>query len=61
MADGSLTPAVKTTCPYCGVGCGVSGVVAQGRRLAVSGDAAHPANEARLCSKGSTLRALGVL
>ncbi len=57
MADGSLTPAVKTTCPYCGVGCGVSGVVAQGRSLAVSGDVAHPANGGRLCSKGSTLGA----
>ncbi|MDP3632234.1 MAG: molybdopterin-dependent oxidoreductase, partial [Phenylobacterium sp.] len=57
MADGSLVPAVKTTCPYCGVGCGVSGVVAQARSLAVSGDVAHPANEGRLCSKGSTLGA----
>ncbi|MDO9245005.1 MAG: molybdopterin-dependent oxidoreductase, partial [Phenylobacterium sp.] len=57
MADGSLVPAVKTTCPYCGVGCGVSGMVAQARSLAVSGDVAHPANEGRLCSKGSTLGA----
>ena len=43
---------MKTTCPYCGVGCGVevnAGVL--------SGDAAHPANAGRLCIKGSTLAA----
>lgn len=42
---------VKTTCPYCGVGCGVV-VSADGT---VRGDAAHPANFGRLCSKGSAL------
>ncbi|GHC17005.1 nitrate reductase [Kushneria pakistanensis] len=48
----------KTTCPYCGVGCGV---VAQHdpRRCdtlaGVSGDSTHPANEGRLCVKGSAL------
>ncbi|MGE0827991.1 MAG: molybdopterin-dependent oxidoreductase [Hyphomonadaceae bacterium] len=43
-----------TTCPYCGVGCGVS---AEGARDAarVSGDESHPANGGRLCSKGSAL------
>jgi len=41
----------KTTCPYCGVGCGV--VVAEDRT--VRGDGAHPANRGRLCSKGSAL------
>jgi assimilatory nitrate reductase catalytic subunit len=57
MADGSaLPPAVRTTCPYCGVGCGVSGR-AQGRDLAVTGDASHPANLGRLCSKGAALGA----
>ncbi|GAC1338124.1 MAG: nitrate reductase [Acetobacteraceae bacterium] len=42
---------VRTTCPYCGVGCGV---VAQpdGR---IVGDTAHPANFGRLCSKGAAL------
>ena len=42
---------VRTTCPYCGVGCGM---VAQtdGR---IVGDAAHPANFGRLCSKGAAL------
>ncbi len=40
-----------TTCPYCGVGCGVR-VAADG---AVSGDRDHPANGGRLCSKGAAL------
>ena len=57
MADGSAVPNVKTTCPYCGVGCGVSGAVAQERALSVSGDKAHPANLGRLCSKGTALGA----
>ena len=42
---------VKTTCPYCGVGCGV--IVAPDRT--VRGDPDHPANFGRLCSKGSAL------
>ena len=45
---------VRTTCPYCGVGCGVAAEV-DGRAMRVSGDAAHPANAGRLCSKGSAL------
>jgi assimilatory nitrate reductase catalytic subunit len=40
----------KTTCPYCGVGCGV---IVEGRN--VRGDPDHPANFGRLCSKGSAL------
>ncbi len=42
---------VRTTCPYCGVGCGV---VAQPDGSVV-GDTAHPANFGRLCSKGAAL------
>src|SRR5437868_14012920 len=61
MADGSaFPPAVRTTCPYCGVGCGVSGRAQSSnlsRELAVTGDAAHPANIGRLCSKGTALGA----
>jgi assimilatory nitrate reductase catalytic subunit len=58
MADGSgLPPAVRTTCPYCGVGCGVTARVGEGRSVTVSGDTAHPANKGRLCSKGSALGA----
>jgi assimilatory nitrate reductase catalytic subunit len=57
MADGSAPPpATLTTCPYCGVGCGVS-ARAEGRRLSVAGDPAHPANAGRLCSKGAALGA----
>ncbi|MET3528589.1 nitrate reductase [Phenylobacterium koreense] len=46
----------RSTCPYCGVGCGVAGQ-ASGRDLTLSGDAAHPANLGRLCSKGGALAA----
>ena len=41
----------RTTCPYCGVGCGVL-AAADGR---IAGDPAHPANAGRLCSKGTAL------
>ncbi len=45
---------VRTTCPYCGVGCGVlASRTATG--LTVKGDPDHPANKGRLCSKGSAL------
>ena len=44
-------PPVSTTCPYCGVGCGVR-IASDGT---VSGDPDHPANRGRLCSKGAAL------
>lgn len=45
----------KSTCPYCGVGCGVI-IRSEGERITgVRGDPAHPANFGRLCTKGSTL------
>ncbi|MDB5630090.1 MAG: assimilatory nitrate reductase alpha subunit apoprotein, partial [Tardiphaga sp.] len=45
----------RTTCPYCGVGCGVL-ATADGRGgAAIAGDSEHPANFGRLCSKGSAL------
>ncbi len=45
----------RSTCPYCGVGCGVI-IEARGAQITgVRGDPAHPANLGRLCSKGSTL------
>ena len=48
-------PEVRSTCPYCGVGCGVI-LRADGRGgLDVRGDPDHPANLGRLCSKGSAL------
>ncbi len=46
---------VKTTCPYCGVGCGVLATTDGKRITAVRGDPEHPANFGRLCTKGSTL------
>ena len=56
MNAGGPAP-VRTTCPYCGVGCGVSAAAGAGRALSVVGDAAHPANFGRLCSKGTALGA----
>src|SRR5262245_20365918 len=48
-------PAIRTTCPYCGVGCGVSGRPGGRGGATIAGDPAHPANFGRLCSKGSAL------
>jgi assimilatory nitrate reductase catalytic subunit len=45
--------AIHTTCPYCGVGCGV---VAQPDET-ITGDKTHPSNRGRLCSKGAALGA----
>lgn len=47
--------AVKTTCPYCGVGCGVIARAKSGKQTIIKGDQQHPANFGRLCSKGSAL------
>ncbi len=46
---------IRTTCPYCGVGCGL--LVSQDTDAAptIKGDPEHPANLGRLCSKGSAL------
>jgi len=49
-----MTRTVSTTCPYCGVGCGVSAELAKDG-VRVSGDKTHPANFGRLCVKGSSL------
>ena len=55
---------VRTTCPYCGVGCGVTAQMQNAKSLrgsanliAVSGDVEHPANLGRLCVKGTNLGA----
>jgi assimilatory nitrate reductase catalytic subunit len=47
--------ATRTTCPYCGVGCGVLATPDNSGGAAISGDPGHPANFGRLCSKGSAL------
>jgi assimilatory nitrate reductase catalytic subunit len=46
---------IKTTCPYCGVGCGVLATTDGAKIVSVRGDPTHPANFGKLCSKGSTL------
>ena len=46
---------VRTTCPYCGVGCGVVATPDGIGGAMIAGDAAHPANFGKLCSKGSAL------
>jgi assimilatory nitrate reductase catalytic subunit len=45
---------VRTTCPYCGVGCGIL-VRPDANGISVAGDPDHPANFGNLCSKGSAL------
>ena len=45
----------RSTCPYCGVGCGVVIEHEAGAITGVRGDPDHPANFGKLCSKGSTL------
>ena len=52
--DPSFT-ATKTTCPYCGVGCGVLATPDGQGGAAISGDPDHPSNFGKLCSKGSAL------
>ncbi|PPK88397.1 ferredoxin-nitrate reductase [Neolewinella xylanilytica] len=46
---------VKTTCSYCGVGCGIIATRDGQDRLTVEGDPDHPANRGQLCSKGRNL------
>ncbi len=51
----SSATTTRSTCPYCGVGCGVL-IEHDGARIRnVKGDPAHPANFGKLCTKGSTL------
>ncbi len=42
---------VKSTCPYCGVGCGIVATVEADRLLSVRGDTEHPVNKGRTCRK----------
>ena len=57
MPDGTipLPGETRTTCPYCGVGCGVLARPDGQGGTTVRGDPAHPANGGRLCSKGTAL------
>nr|WP_305089068.1 nitrate reductase [Massilia sp. YIM B04103] len=47
--------AVRTTCAYCGVGCGVKATPGADGGFDIAGDVDHPANAGRLCVKGSAL------
>ena len=54
------TTLTRSTCCYCGVGCGVligtrPGPDGAAQVVSVQGDPDHPANFGRLCTKGSTL------
>lgn len=46
---------IKTTCAYCGVGCGIVATCTGERSVRIEGDLDHPANRGRLCSKGTHL------
>ncbi|RYU96920.1 nitrate reductase [Emticicia agri] len=45
----------KTTCCYCGVGCGIVVTDTGNGRIHVEGDKDHPVNKGMLCSKGMNL------
>ncbi|HAT06329.1 MAG TPA: nitrate reductase [Aeromonas salmonicida] len=45
---------MKTTCAYCGVGCGIR-LSREGERWQLQGDEDHPANGGALCVKGASL------
>jgi ferredoxin-nitrate reductase len=49
------TTVTKTTCCYCGVGCGIAVTRDSRGRLSLRGDEEHPVNHGMLCSKGRTL------
>jgi len=51
----ATSPVVRTTCPYCGVGCGVDAQPDDHGGATIAGDTTHPANYGGLCSKGSAL------
>ncbi|MEO7168799.1 MAG: molybdopterin-dependent oxidoreductase [Sphingomonas sp.] len=50
-----MSEAIRTTCAYCGVGCGIHATVTGEREVRIEGDPEHPANRGRLCSKGTHL------
>jgi len=46
---------IKTTCSYCGVGCGIIVTNDAKNGVTVTGDKDHPVNRGMLCSKGMNL------
>lgn len=55
LANAPSGKITRTTCAYCGVGCGISAKVTGSRSVAIEGDPDHPANRGKLCSKGTHL------
>ena len=55
MPSSSIGVPTKTTCPYCGVGCGVVATARTDGTVEITGDPLHPANFGRLCVKGAAL------
>ncbi|TAM27405.1 MAG: nitrate reductase, partial [Nevskiaceae bacterium] len=51
----STSAPVRTTCPYCGVGCGVLASPRADGGVDIAGDPTHGASLGRLCVKGSAL------
>jgi assimilatory nitrate reductase catalytic subunit len=54
-ANAPIAAPVRTTCPYCGVGCGLRIQPEKSGAVSVTGDPVHPANRGRICSKGAAL------
>lgn len=50
-----MSGSFKTTCCYCGVGCGIVVHKDRSGKLHVEGDRDHPVNKGMLCSKGLNL------
>ncbi|MFB9137057.1 molybdopterin oxidoreductase family protein [Vibrio olivae] len=46
---------IKTTCAYCGVGCGLEARTKLSGELEIRGDKSHPSNYGKLCTKGIAL------
>ena len=46
---------IKSTCAYCGVGCGIEVRPTSSGKLEVRGDKDHPSNYGKLCTKGAAL------
>jgi len=55
VVSATQTTTTATTCPYCGVGCGVRATVRVDGQVEIAGDSEHPSNQGRLCVKGSAL------
>ena len=55
MHTGTKQKQVKSTCSYCGVGCGVVITDAGQGKLHLEGDKTHPSSKGMLCSKGMNL------